>query len=285
MTPPVGGHSCNEAIIPRFHRAVCDYSTLGGQLKTYGNSACCAPAASGHGADGSVSSAARRQRVGAPSGRARRQRRPTSRPPMTMPHFAAISSCRESQRRYSRSARGTISCGLQLWVVIAIRPPQAPGRTRACAVVTLAAEKRLFGKCVAGTPSGDTFRQKVLRYHQTARSVLNRGGGRPLKVAARDQQEASSRHPEAHLRRRHAAAGAPIGPGARKDAHPRRHGGDELRLRPRHLHGAAPAFAGDRSLCQVGAASAGLRRGAHARGDARRALRSSSSGAVTTRPA
>src|SRR5262249_14144604 len=31
-----------------------------------------------------------------------------------------------------------------------------------------------------------------------------------------------------------------------------RHGGDELRLRPRHLHGAAPAFAGDRSLCQVG---------------------------------
>src|SRR5262249_16140182 len=65
---------------------------------------------------------------------------------------------------------------------------------------------------------------------------------------------------------------APIGPGARKDADPRRHGGDELRLRPRHLHGAAPAFAGDRSLCQVSAASAGLRRGAHARGDARDAL-------------
>src|SRR6516225_7470528 len=38
-----------------------------------------------------------------------------------------------------------------------------------------------------------------------------------------------------------------LGLGARKDADPRRHGGDELRLRPRHLHGAAPAFAGDRS--------------------------------------
>jgi hypothetical protein len=41
---------------------------------------------------------------------------------------------------------------------------------------------------------------------------------------------------------------------------------------PRHLHGTAPPFAGNRSLCQVGAASAGLRRGAHARGDARGAL-------------
>ena len=26
--PPVGGHSCNGAMIPRFHRAVCDYFTL-----------------------------------------------------------------------------------------------------------------------------------------------------------------------------------------------------------------------------------------------------------------
>src|SRR5215471_7318452 len=31
-----------------FQRAVCDYFTLGGQLKTYGNSACCARAAIGH---------------------------------------------------------------------------------------------------------------------------------------------------------------------------------------------------------------------------------------------
>src|SRR5262249_22039695 len=35
-------------MIPRFHRAVCDYFTLGGQLKTCGNSACCAHTASGH---------------------------------------------------------------------------------------------------------------------------------------------------------------------------------------------------------------------------------------------
>src|SRR5262249_18883591 len=26
--PPVGGHSCNGGMIPRFHRAVCDYFTL-----------------------------------------------------------------------------------------------------------------------------------------------------------------------------------------------------------------------------------------------------------------
>ena len=79
---------------------------------------------------------------------------------MTMPHFAAISSCRESQRRYSRSARGTISCGLQLWVVIAIRPPQAPGRTRACAVVTLAAEKRLFRNVPRERPVVTLFGKK-----------------------------------------------------------------------------------------------------------------------------
>src|SRR5262244_4043698 len=35
-------------MIPRFHRAVCGYFTLRGQLKPYGNSACCARAASGH---------------------------------------------------------------------------------------------------------------------------------------------------------------------------------------------------------------------------------------------
>src|SRR5262249_12178352 len=46
--PPVGGHSCNGGMIPRFHCAVCDNLTLGGQLKTYGNSPCCARAASGH---------------------------------------------------------------------------------------------------------------------------------------------------------------------------------------------------------------------------------------------
>src|SRR6187401_3364481 len=40
-------------------------------------------------------------------------------------------------------------------------------------------------------------------------------------------------------RQRHAAEGAPIGRGARKDADPRRHGGDELRLRPA-IHAAPP---------------------------------------------
>src|SRR5262245_64944215 len=27
--PPVGGHSCNRGIIPRFHRAVSDYGSIG----------------------------------------------------------------------------------------------------------------------------------------------------------------------------------------------------------------------------------------------------------------
>src|SRR5262245_57865930 len=31
--PPVGGHSCNGGMIPRFHRAVCDNFTLGGLPK------------------------------------------------------------------------------------------------------------------------------------------------------------------------------------------------------------------------------------------------------------
>jgi hypothetical protein len=47
---------------------------------------------------------------------------------------------------------------------------------------------------------------------------------------------------------------------------------DDMEEMPRHLHGTARPFAGNLSLCQVGAASAGLRRGAHARGDARGAL-------------
>jgi hypothetical protein len=35
--PSVGGHSCNGGMIPRFHRAVCDYFTLGRAARAYGN--------------------------------------------------------------------------------------------------------------------------------------------------------------------------------------------------------------------------------------------------------
>jgi len=36
--------------------------------------------------------------------------------------------------------------------------------------------KAFVSQCAPGMPIGATFQQKVLRYQQTARSVLNRGG-------------------------------------------------------------------------------------------------------------
>jgi hypothetical protein len=45
-----------------------------------------------------------------------------------------------------------------------------PGRGDACP------EKALRSQCALWMPIGDTSRRKVLRYQQTARNVLNRGG-------------------------------------------------------------------------------------------------------------
>jgi hypothetical protein len=43
--------------------------------------------------------------------------------------------------------------------------------------------RKFSSQCALWMPIGDTSRRKILRYQQTARNVLNRGGGRPLKVS------------------------------------------------------------------------------------------------------
>src|SRR5262249_39097675 len=44
--------------------------------------------------------------------------------------------------------------------------------------------KAFVSQCATETPCGDTSRQKALRYQQTARSVLNRGGALPTPSCA-----------------------------------------------------------------------------------------------------
>src|SRR5262249_2385665 len=71
--------------------------------------------------------------------------------------------------------RGSPSLGQERRPILLFKNEGA-ARALVCSGVTRS-EKAFVSQCAPEAPIGVTFRQKVLRYQRTARSVLNRGSG------------------------------------------------------------------------------------------------------------
>ena len=108
-------------------------------------------------------------------------------------------------------------------------------------------------KTVLVTGSTDGVGRLVARRlaDQGARVLIHgrdRTRGCPLSPAARDQQEASSRHPEAHLRRRHAAAGTQASANEQSRPRSRPESSAPAWLRTRHTRGIGGSLAGNNPI-------------------------------------